>query len=176
MKTWSKRILGSLTAVATVLIAPTAFAGPGGGGPTGDSCGLFRGASRSFFLINENTTGASIAVAENFGPSGDALDPIPRDFNNNGTDTFGVYSHVRGRFLLRNSNTPGDADVKVRFGAKTDRLHEPAHRTDGQLEWNGRRRDRTLRSGRERIRPAEHARRRRRSGRNVPRWVMAESA
>jgi hypothetical protein len=125
-----------LTAAALVFaLAPTAFAG--GGGPAGgDSCGRFQGSSRAFFLINENVSGATIAVSATFGPSGQDLDAIPRDFNNDGSDTFGVYSPLLGQFFLRNSNTPGAADVTVRFGAK-DR-QSPLNPLIGLSgDWNG---------------------------------------
>lgn len=136
MSSWSARVLGSLLVATLVLaLAPAAFAG-GGGGPTGDSCGLFQGSTRAFFLINDNVTGAAVAVQDTFGPSGSDLDPLPRDFNNDGTDTFAVYRHSSGEFFLKNSNSGGAADQTVRFGA-ADRQAPASPLIGLSGDWNG---------------------------------------
>jgi len=38
------------------------------------------------------------------------------DFNNDGTDTVGIYIQSTGTFFLRNTNSPGAPDITVTFG------------------------------------------------------------
>ncbi|HQR36935.1 MAG TPA: hypothetical protein PLF26_00925 [Blastocatellia bacterium] len=43
--------------------------------------------------------------------------PIVGDWNGDGVDTVGVYITGTGTFFLRNSNSPGPADLAFTFGA-----------------------------------------------------------
>ncbi|MBK6315771.1 MAG: hypothetical protein IPF53_16125 [Blastocatellia bacterium] len=50
-----------------------------------------------------------------YGPAGSV--PIVGDWNGDGVDTVGVYITGTGTFFLRNSNSPGPADLAFTFGA-----------------------------------------------------------
>ena len=43
--------------------------------------------------------------------------PLLGDWDGNGTDTVGLYDPATGNFFLRNSNTPGAANLVFSFGA-----------------------------------------------------------
>ncbi len=77
-----------------------------------DSIGLY--ASNVFLLRNTNDSGVANTTA-GFGAAGDV--PIKGDWNNDGTDTIGVYRPSTGDFFLKNTNTPGAPDISVQFGA-----------------------------------------------------------
>jgi hypothetical protein len=53
-----------------------------------------------------------------FGNSGDI--PIYCDWDNNGSQTVGVYRPSEAKFYVRNSNTPGAPDATYTFGAAGD--------------------------------------------------------
>jgi hypothetical protein len=74
--------------------------------------GVFRPSNGVIFLKNSNTSGFA-DISLNYGLSGDY--PVTGDWDNNGTDTIGVYRN--GTFLLRNSNTVGFAELTFAFGA-----------------------------------------------------------
>ena len=82
------------------------------------SIGVYDPSTQTFYLRNSNTVGfADITVQ--FGPPG-AI-PVVGDWDGNGTSTIGVY--VPGTspnnpptFYLRNTNTPGFADITVAYG------------------------------------------------------------
>jgi lysyl endopeptidase len=67
------------------------------------------------FLKNSNDTGFA-DVALNYGLPGDQ--PVTGDWDNNGTDTIGVYRS--GTFYLRNSNTNGFAQIIFGLGNPGD--------------------------------------------------------
>lgn len=80
-----------------------------------DTTGVFRPSNGYIFLKNQNSSGYA-DIGLNFGIPGDK--PVAGDWDNNGTDTIGVYRN--GTFYLRNSNTPGYADVAFSLGIPGD--------------------------------------------------------
>jgi hypothetical protein len=42
--------------------------------------------------------------------------PVAGDYDNNGTDTVGVYVAASAAFFLRNSNSSGPADLAFTYG------------------------------------------------------------
>jgi hypothetical protein len=67
------------------------------------------------FLKNTNSSGFA-DIALNYGVPGDR--PVTGDWDNNGTDTIGVYRN--GSFYLRNANTNGFADLIFGLGIPGD--------------------------------------------------------
>src|SRR5262245_52678730 len=55
--------------------------------------------------------------------------PIAGDWNNDNTDTIGIYMPATGTFFLRNSNSSGPADVVFNFG--------PANLVPIKGDWDG---------------------------------------
>ena len=83
----------------------------------GDTIGVYRPSTNTFFLRNSNTPGgANITVT--FGNPGDVA--VVGDWDGNGTTTIGVYKPSNSTFYLRNTNTPGLADLVVNFGSIGD--------------------------------------------------------
>ena len=117
----SARIMGSSFAFSMItLAAGVALAGGGGGGQvTKDSIGVFNSTSDTFFLRNTNSAGAA-DLKVSFGPA-DSI-PTPGDFDNNASDTVGVYSPSLGRFLRR-----GDKTRTQGIGTSDAVRHHEAH-------------------------------------------------
>jgi subtilisin len=67
-----------------------------------DTIGIFRRASATFFLRNDNSTGFADSTLT-FGESTDF--PVTGDWNGDGIDTPGVYRASAGQFLLTDSTT-----------------------------------------------------------------------
>lgn len=85
-----------------------------------DTIGVYSPSLGRFLLRNANSEGAA-QVSVNFGPVGSdpvALVPLVGNWDGTGGDTVGLYQRVSGRFLLRNANTSGTAQVTTRFGPK----------------------------------------------------------
>jgi hypothetical protein len=80
-----------------------------------DTVGVFRPSNGIIFLKNSNDTGFA-DMALNYGLPGDY--PVTGDWDENGTDTIGIYRN--GWFYLRNSNTIGFADIIFPFGLSGD--------------------------------------------------------
>ncbi|HEX5609198.1 MAG TPA: trypsin-like serine protease [Solirubrobacterales bacterium] len=70
-------------------------------------------AGTHYLLRNTNSAG-SPDVAFEYGLSGDKA--VVGDWNNDGTDTIGVYRPSNRTFYLRNSNSSGAADIAVDWG------------------------------------------------------------
>ncbi len=84
-----------------------------------DTIGAFDPVSAMFFLRNSNTTGVADITLQ-YGPGTTTWLPVIGDWNGDGIDTIGLYNPRRGspqvgRFLLRNSNTTGMADIAFNF-------------------------------------------------------------
>jgi hypothetical protein len=88
-----------------------------------DTVGLFVTTSRNWLLRNENAGGGADFNFV-FGPSGSQ--PVTGDWNGDGVDTIGVFAPPiinlvqTRRYLLRNSNTAGIADLQFNFGVNGD--------------------------------------------------------
>ena len=83
-------------------------------------------ATGTFFLRNSNASGAADLVFD-YGPPN--APPVMGDWNNDGTDTIGIYVPSTGAWFLRNSNSPGGADIAFTYG--------PANATPITGDWNG---------------------------------------
>lgn len=86
-----------------------------------DTIGAYDRQSSTFYLRNSNTTGVADITA-NYGPTNLTWTPVAGDWNGDGIDTIGLYNPQRGvpstgRFLLRNTNTSGVADVAFNFNS-----------------------------------------------------------
>jgi len=86
-----------------------------------DTIGAFDPASALFYLRNSNTSGVA-DIEFRYGPGTLSWRPVVGDWNGDGIDTVGLYNPSRGiprvgRFLLRNSNTTGQADVAFNFNS-----------------------------------------------------------
>ena len=77
--------------------------------------GVFRPSNGIVYLKNSNSGGVA-DVSFVYGVAGDK--PIAGDWDNNGTDTLGIYRN--GTFYLRNSNSTGAANIVFAFGAPGD--------------------------------------------------------
>jgi hypothetical protein len=80
-------------------------------------------ASLTWYLRDSNSTGAATIPPFDFGNNADK--PIPADWDNNGTDTVGVFQ-PDGWWRLRNSNTPGSFDLSWLFGQQAGDKPVPA--------------------------------------------------
>src|SRR5207248_7268018 len=96
------------------------FTGQASGADTG---GLYDPAKSVFMLKNVNSPGAPESVF-NYGPAGAGLTPLVGDWTGqvNGAthaavDTVGLYDPASSTFLLKNSNTIGNADIAFSYGA-----------------------------------------------------------
>ncbi len=78
-----------------------------------DTVSLFRPSQRRFYIINRlGTNGGGLGAADYFFSYGNSTDtPVMGDYDDDGTDTIGVYR--RGAFYLRNSNSAGLHDIFV---------------------------------------------------------------
>jgi len=89
--------------------------------PGAAAIGLYDPAAAAFFLRNSNNAGNADATF-GYGPPASGWLPIAGDWNNhdtwtgNGTDTIGLYDPATSTFYLRNSNTPGAADLTFGYG------------------------------------------------------------
>lgn len=86
-----------------------------------DTIGAFDPASAMFYLRNSNTTGVADITLQ-YGPGTLSWLPVIGDWNGDGIDTIGLYNPRRGvpqvgRFLLRNTNTTGAADIAFNFNS-----------------------------------------------------------
>jgi poly(3-hydroxybutyrate) depolymerase len=75
--------------------------------------GVWRDATATFFLSNDNTHTAAVVP---FGDPGD--NPIVGDWTGSGLDTIGVQR--QGQWFLRYTNEPGPADASFSFGDPMD--------------------------------------------------------
>ncbi len=83
-----------------------------------DSLGHYIPSTGKFHLKHVNENGAAdLTIA--FGPPsvGPNWRPIVGDWNGDEVATIGLYNGDLGKFLLRNSNTSGTADLSFKFGA-----------------------------------------------------------
>lgn len=80
-------------------------------------------AALSWHLRNSNTTGPSNVPVFQFGNNADT--PVPSDWNNNGTDTVGVFQ-PGGWWRMRNSNTAGPFDASWLWGQQPGDKPVPA--------------------------------------------------
>ena len=89
-----------------------------------DTVSIYRPSQGRVFIINKLGSGdAGLGVAEldyYFGNPGDT--PFTGDFNNDGTDTVGLYRESTGSMYFRNSHTQGIADFDFFFGNPGDRF------------------------------------------------------
>ncbi len=118
------------------------FAGVGGhpivgdwDGDGTDSVGTFDAQSERWRLARDGTSGTLLAE-RNFTTTmlTDVLvSGVSGDWNGDGQDTIGLYDPATGTFFLRNSNTPGPADVMFSFGESQPRRFVVALAGD----WNG---------------------------------------
>ncbi|NDJ61024.1 MAG: hypothetical protein GYB67_07855 [Chloroflexi bacterium] len=83
----------------------------------GDRIGLYSSADAIWVLRTQLNTlvrqASEIAVV--FGGVAGAI-PLAGDWNNDDTDTVGMYVPDQAFWFMRNSNTPGDADIVALFG------------------------------------------------------------
>ena len=84
-------------------------------GVGGDTVGLYKAGSSTFFLKNQNTPGPADQFF-NYGTGGVGLVPVVGDWDGNGTDTVGLFDPTTSTFQLSNSNNSGPADLVFRFG------------------------------------------------------------
>jgi hypothetical protein len=92
-------------------MASSSWAGPPAGGST--TIGSYVPSLERFYLRNTNDTGTADAGNFKYSVTAAAGDEIPLtcDWDNNGTDTIGVYMPAVERFFLRNTNDTGTADA-----------------------------------------------------------------
>jgi len=85
----------------------------------GDSTiGLYDPTNGLFRLRNSNSPG-SADITFRYGPApvtSPPWFPIAGDWNADGVDTIGLYNQSTGTWYLRNSNSPGPADITFRYG------------------------------------------------------------
>lgn len=96
------------------------LAGNWDGVGTTDGIGVFVPADGTFYLKNDASTSGVADITVRFGPKPTPANwvPVVGNWNNDTTDTIGLYDPTRGIFLLRNANTDGPHEVLVRFGPK----------------------------------------------------------
>jgi len=93
----------------------------------GDGCdtvSVYRPAESRVFIINKlGSSDGGLGAADldyYFGNPGDL--PFTGDFNNDGTDTIGLYRQTSGLMYFRNSHTQGNAEFEFFFGNPNDRF------------------------------------------------------
>lgn len=93
----------------------------------GDGCdtvSVYRPSESRVFIVNElGSADSGLGAAEvdyYFGNTGDI--PFTGDFDNDGTDTIGLYRQTTGLVYFRNSHTQGNADLQFFFGNPGDRF------------------------------------------------------
>jgi glucose/arabinose dehydrogenase len=93
----------------------------------GDGCdtvSVYRPSESRVFIVNElGSADEGLGAAERdyyFGNPGDL--PFTGDFNNDNTDTIGLYRQTTGLLYFRNSHTQGNADFEFFFGDPDDRF------------------------------------------------------
>jgi len=84
--------------------------------------GLYNRLAGLFYLRNSNT-GGTADITFRYGPTGMQWLPIAGNWNGlrdeaikANCDTIGLYNQATGTFYLKNSNSPGPADLTFRFG------------------------------------------------------------
>jgi len=89
-----------------------------------DTVSVYRPSQGRVFVVNELGDGDSgLGAAEvdyYFGNPGDT--PFTGDFDNDGTDTVGLYRVTNGSMYFRNSHTQGNADNEFFYGNPGDRF------------------------------------------------------
>lgn len=84
-----------------------------------DTIGVFRAAGNEFFLRNANTDGlANISFVYGRAANADDDNAIVGDWDGANGDSVGLYDPIKGRFLLRNTNNGGVADISSKFGRR----------------------------------------------------------
>ncbi len=81
-----------------------------------DTIGVFDPVNGEFRLRNSNSGGAADIIITH--PNLINAVPLTGDWDGDGIDTIGIY--VKEKFLLRNSNDLGSADLKFNFGGSRD--------------------------------------------------------
>ena len=83
-----------------------------------DTVGMYSSSTGMFYLSNAvgNTTITTWSLSFVYGDAGAGLVPVVGDWNNDGTDTIGLYNPATSYFYLRNSNTTGYADITLQYG------------------------------------------------------------
>jgi hypothetical protein len=78
------------------------------------SSGLYDMRRSTFFLKDAGSSGGPrLDLAFRYGSKGSRYVPLIGDWDANGTQTIGLYSEENKRFLLKNSNAAGPADLSV---------------------------------------------------------------
>ena len=89
-----------------------------------DTVSIYRPSQGRVFIVNElGEDGGGLGAAELdyfFGNPGDS--PFTGDFDNDGTDTVGLYRSSTGSMYFRNSHTQGNADFDFFYGNPGDRF------------------------------------------------------
>ncbi len=89
-----------------------------------DTVSIYRPSQSRVFIVNElGEDGGGLGAAELdyvFGNPGDT--PFTGDFNDDGTDTVGLYRSSTGSMYFRNSHTQGNADFDFFYGNPGDRF------------------------------------------------------
>lgn len=88
-----------------------------------DTIGIYRQSNNTFYLKQSNTTGfADYAVQFGYACGGNTACnyPVVGDWDGDGIDTIGIYDRTTGVFQLRNTNTPGAADITLTLGNPGD--------------------------------------------------------
>jgi uncharacterized protein YkwD len=92
----------------------SALAASDWGGHGHDGVGLYAAGSGAVLLSAADNQG--VAHAFGYGPAGAGWIPVAGDWDGDGIDTLGLYDPASGVFHLRNSHTPGNADIAFAYG------------------------------------------------------------
>lgn len=79
-----------------------------------DRVGGYREPEGKFYLARHHSGNSTFFVY--YGPAGQGWMPVTGDWNGNDFDTVGVWDPANSMFYLRNSNTPGSAEIEFGFG------------------------------------------------------------
>jgi hypothetical protein len=94
-----------------------------------DTVGLFEPARGLFRLINSyRTKGGKSDLKFSVYPSQAGALPVTGDWNGDRKDSVGWYERQGSTFYLKNANTGGAAEVKIRLGVKGEKLQPIAGR------------------------------------------------
>lgn len=87
-------------------------------GDGADTIGVYDPSTSRFYLNNANSTnpGSPTISAFIYGPANSGWIPIAGDWNEDGTDTIGLYDPALSRFHLRNTNNGGGANITFIYG------------------------------------------------------------
>ena len=90
-----------------------------------DTVGLFRPSNNTFYLRNDNSNG-SADVTFSYGSSASPNDDVPvvGDWDGDGDDTVGMYRRSQNRWMLRNTNAAGSADINFVYGTALDGAYD----------------------------------------------------